>query len=138
LQDLERSNAAAAASLTRLAENEVIYHDTTGFNEWYLLTYRARGTQALVTALDGHMQAFDEQSGERYYRQVCTTLRRLSKSLEMDLGRPTAGEQNKAFAQLAKDVQAASTAVAGAIEQRRALTAAAAELENDFAGRSLD
>ena len=102
----------------RLAENEVIIHDKSGYNEWFLKPFGQRAVNAFVCALDDHFENFDRQSGESYYEAAIDKVKKLTRSLKMDGGRANQKNQDKAFANLISRAKLAAEAMKAAIERR--------------------
>ncbi len=102
----------------RLAENEVIIHDTAGINEWYLNPFAQRAIKAYVAVLSNHFKSYDRASGETYYQAVLTKMELLNKSLKMDAGRANQSAQDKAFKTLIERASYAAKLMKSAIETR--------------------
>ena len=102
----------------RLAENEVIIHDKSGYNEWFLKPFGQRAVNALVCALQEHFENFDRQSGETYYQSAIDKMKKLNKSLKWDAGRANQQNQDKAFGNLIERAKVAAESIKAAMERR--------------------
>ena len=102
----------------RLAENEVIIHDKSGYNEWFLKPFGRRAIKAFDCALEDHFENFDRQSGESYYEAAIDKMNKLTRSLKMDGGRANQKHQDTAFSNLISRAKLAAEAMKAAIERR--------------------
>lgn len=105
LDGLARDAARTRTGGSDTLDDQVLVHDTSFANQWYLQEHYRLGLEGLATALDPFMKRLDEKGPAARrgadpkfrFAELPDRLRALRSSLKMDLGQPNRSSMLKAL-----------------------------------------